>query len=181
VSPKNIIEISHASSSGATTLGAVKKTTPKKWLLFKTYPHSSLLPVRRNGPSSPLLLSAELPNGTYLVSALCNSKDGIPLSPDKLGFKFRFYSRGIFGLPKNIEFAKQISKKFFSYLELGQVKVKNERINFEIIFNPPAKTSYSIRHIKFIPNPGKHKQSAISDEKQQNMEKINRLKSLGYL
>lgn len=184
LTPEDIFERLE-SKEGIVTIS--KKVAPiKSWFLNQDGLESGLFYVPANSFPMPITLSASLPNATYNVSVLLESADDISnISPEKLGFRFRFDPQDLFDLPAKSTFTEKdtgLKNHFYYYLDLGQTEVKEEKISLEIDFHQ-KEDPYIIRHIKFSP---------ISDEaerpvKDSSLDKEERykikesLRSLGYL
>lgn len=160
----------------------LEKTSPEKpWVLTLRDKQHHLFCLPAGSSPPPITLSAPLPNSTYRIYVLLESPDKIPLSPEKIGFKFRFDIQSPFVFPEHIESVTEYNGHFYSYLDLGEVKVKNKKISLQILFLSPDKKSYKIRHIKFVPARCRKEDAADTPSKEELHQRLEQLKSLGYL
>ncbi|UCC94734.1 MAG: hypothetical protein JSW40_07950 [Candidatus Omnitrophota bacterium] len=115
------------------------------------------------------------------MSILLQSFNSFPHSTEKVGLQFRFDSQSPFSIPQDITLARKLGQSFFSYIDLGVVNVNDKRFFLQISFVPPDQRPCIIRHIKFIPLKA-HKKKILDGSSQEDLrQRMERLKSLGYL
>jgi len=178
----------------------LKEAHPKtSWLLNVDWRRFGLFCLPENGVPPPLILSADIPNGNYRVSALLESAHRISLVPEESGFRFRWnpqvredniLSRFFawltfpfkpFSFPREIALVQRYGRHFYNSLDLGEIEVKNEKLSVQISFNPQDKGLYVIRHIRFFPAASNRADSAEDSDKEEFRRKTRELKTLGYL
>ena len=66
------------------------RLTEKNWLLNKEHSAHGLFYLGKNKPSTPIVLSAPMPNGAYYVSVLLEATERIDSFSKSRGFRYRF-------------------------------------------------------------------------------------------
>jgi hypothetical protein len=152
----------------------------KPWALKSHWARYGLVCMPDKGEPLPITVSTSVPDGTYDIYVLLISQSAMPDSPQSLGFKYRFSEEDSFSLPDRIEPVIKGQDSSIFYLDLGEIEVSEKEISIQFLFHSPDKNPYEIRHIKFVPDKCKNK-TIEYDSEEEIKEKIDRLKSLGYL
>lgn len=153
-------------------------------LLFRRAPERSFLFIPKNGLSSPIALSTKLPNGAYYIFVLLESLSEVPLSPQQLGFQFRFNPQNSFNFPykiNSIEEEKESEISKYWYLDLGEIQVNEESFFLEFKFQPLDNKQYIMHFIKFVPVAMQKENQTKEFNEEDSIEQGERIKSLGYL
>ena len=137
--------------------------------------------IPANGIPERISLSAPLPNGRYKMYALLKTWGKVPKTAQEIGFRFRFDGESPFIYPPAIRLVRKYRNNVFFYVEFSEVYVSTEEVSVQISFTPPNKNTYMIHHIKFEPLGRKKRKGVEYDSDQEFRQKIEKLKSLGYM
>ena len=162
-------------------LKVIKEVSPHQpWLLNNRASGSGLFCIPANGTPRSLTISTRLPDGIYDVSILVETSASIPISKISSNLLFRFNQNGDPSQPAKIESLDNKRKNNY-YLNLGMVKIQENRFWLKLTYNPPDRHPIAIRHIRFIPELLSGIKSGKIMTEEELLKRRKSLNALGYL
>ena len=179
VSPNDVFDTCFDRRKSIETV--LEKAAPSKaWLLDYHTDGSGLFCIPDNGIPSSLTLSVGLPDGIYYVDILVELTKDTRISQITPNLQVQVAPESAPIFPERYETIKNKPGRYY-YLSLGKIEVQGGRFTVKLTFTPPDKNPMAIRHIRFTPEhifiEGTFE--IMTEEKRQ--QKIENLKTLGYL
>ena len=176
ISPRELFGICDVAKSPLVAMKEISQG--KAWIVNKTMHTGGLFCLPDRGVPKPVTLSIHMPDGIYLASVLVENLGKVSNNPGDVGLENRFDPAGKFLSPQAVKPAPGVR---YSYLDWGEVTVKNELFSVELSVRPVSRTPVFLHHIRFeaVDSGGKEKPAAPdADELKDRREG---LRSLGYM